>query len=80
MKKLKDNEEWLGHTEPVTYEQNPPMLDESAHQRSRKLADGTEEVSYECEYCTKQFVTPAQLTGTLSAIFRPKFSSELVSQ
>ena len=63
---MQDNEEWLAHTDPVTYDQNPPMLDESERQRTRKLADGTEEVSYECEYCAKQFVTPAQLTGALT--------------
>ena len=44
------------------------MIDESPRKRVHNLSDGTHEVMYECEYCQKMFVTPAQLTGEYALV------------
>lgn len=56
-------DEWLNHTETVTVDENPPLLDESAFKVIRKLEDGSHEELYKCDYCQKHLFSPAQLSA-----------------
>ena len=63
LKPLVREAEWLDHADKVSINEYPPLFNETERMVVSKLNDGTQEVSYECEYCKKLFITPAQLTG-----------------
>lgn len=53
----------MASVETVTVDGQPPPVDESDRKRVRTDSEGAVEVFYDCEFCGKNFITPAQLTS-----------------
>ena len=62
-KQAKANYNRIKAGETVYYNEKPHMLDESEHEVLHTSADGSEMKSYQCEHCTKTFLTMSQLTS-----------------